>query len=57
MKVKALVNCLGVGYDLKVGDNAELDKKLADKLINFGYVEEVKSEFKPTRTSKKKVTE
>jgi hypothetical protein len=42
MKVKALIDCVGVGYDLKKGDTAELPKTLAQKLIRFGYVEEVK---------------
>jgi hypothetical protein len=42
MKVKALVDCIGIGYDLKKGDEANLPKELAEKLIRFGYVEEVK---------------
>lgn len=42
MKVKALVNCVGLGYKLNVGEEAELNKKLAEKLIKFGYVEEIK---------------
>lgn len=48
MKVKALHDCVGLGYDLKAGDTADLDKKLANKLISFGYVEEVK-EPKPKK--------
>lgn len=43
MKVKALIDCVGVGYNLKTDDTANLNKKVAEKLINFGYVEEVKS--------------
>jgi hypothetical protein len=43
VKVKVLVDCVGLGYDLKAEETAELKKPLADKLINFGYVEEVKS--------------
>ncbi|MED1906763.1 hypothetical protein [Cytobacillus firmus] len=43
MKVKALVDCVGIGYELKVGDTAGLSKELAEKLIMFGYVQEVKS--------------
>lgn len=39
MKVKALINCVGLGYDLKIGDISELNKNLAEKLIKFGYVE------------------
>jgi len=42
MKVKVLVDCVGVGYNLKAGDKAELSKALAEKLVRFGYVEEVK---------------
>lgn len=43
MKVKALINCIGLGYNLKTGDTAQLNKELAEKLIKFGYVEEVKT--------------
>ncbi|MDQ0414229.1 hypothetical protein [Mesobacillus stamsii] len=43
MKVKAIIDCVGYGYDLKVGETTELNKELADKLIRFGYVEEVKA--------------
>ena len=53
MKVKALINCVGVGYNLKTGDTTQLDKRLAEKLIKFGYVEEVKV----TRKPKERVTE
>lgn len=53
MKVKALIDCVGMGYDLKKGEVTELNKTLADKLIKFGYVEEVKLSRKP----KEKVTE
>ena len=42
MKVKALVNCIGLGYDLKIGEEAELNKIVAEKLIKFNYVEELK---------------
>ena len=42
MEVKALIDCVGIGYDLKVDETAKLNKKLAKKLIDFGYVEEVK---------------
>ena len=42
MKVKALIDCVGIGYDLKKDDEADLPKELAEKLIRFGYVEEVK---------------
>ncbi|GAB6891103.1 hypothetical protein [Geobacillus stearothermophilus] len=42
MKVKALIDCVGIGYDLKKDDEANLPKELAEKLIRFGYAEEVK---------------
>ncbi|WP_167332991.1 hypothetical protein [Geobacillus vulcani] len=42
MKVKVLIDCIGVGYDLKTGETADLPKELAQKLIRFGYAEEVK---------------
>lgn len=43
MKIKALIDCIGIGYDLKKGDTAELKRDLAEKLIHFGYAEEVKT--------------
>lgn len=43
MKIKALIECIGTGYNLKIGDTADLKKELADKLIKFGYVEEIKT--------------
>jgi hypothetical protein len=42
MHVKALTDCVGIGYNLKTEETANLDKKLAKKLIDFGYVEELK---------------
>lgn len=53
MKVKALIDCVGVGYDLKAGDTTKLPKRLAEKLIKFGYVQEVK-ERKSKETKVKK---
>lgn len=50
MRVKALIDCVGVGYNLKKGEEADLSKKLAEKLVKFGYVEEVKS--KETKVKK-----
>lgn len=47
MKVKALVDCVGIGYNLKTGEIVELKKELAEKLIKFNYVEEVKATRKP----------
>lgn len=42
MKVKALIDCVGVGYSLEKGEEATLKKELANKLIRFKYVEEIK---------------
>jgi len=41
MKVEAIINCCGIGYDLKAGDKADLKKELAEVLIKFEYVKEV----------------
>lgn len=49
MKVKALIDCVGVGYNLKRGDVADLPEELANKLITFSYVEEVKAKDKETK--------
>ncbi|WP_168198407.1 hypothetical protein [Crassaminicella thermophila] len=46
MKVKALIDCIGIGYNLKAGETAELEKEIAEKLIRFGYAEEIKSSKK-----------
>jgi hypothetical protein len=51
-KVKARIDCVGLGYELKVDETAEMDKKLADKLIGFGYVEEIETR-KPKETKVK----
>lgn len=51
MKVKALIDCVGLGYDLKEGETEEVSKKVAEKLINFGYVEEVKPKSKSKEKS------
>lgn len=53
MKVKALIDCVGIGYALKKGDTAELETKLADILVKFAYVEEIK-EKKPSASKVKK---
>lgn len=42
MEVRALIDCVGIGYKLKTDETAKLNKKLAQKLLIFGYVEEVK---------------
>lgn len=54
MKVKAIIDCVGVGYDLKTGDVADLPMELAKVLIDFSRVEEVKVTKRPKET---KVTE
>jgi Asp-tRNA(Asn)/Glu-tRNA(Gln) amidotransferase B subunit len=41
IKVKALINCSGIDYDLEAGETAELKSDLAKTLIDFNYVEEV----------------
>lgn len=46
MKVKCLVSCAGEGYNLKVDEIADIDDKVAEKLIKFGYVEEIKEDKK-----------
>jgi hypothetical protein len=50
MKVVAVIDCVGMGYNLSIGDQTDLDKSLAEKLIKFGYVKEVK----PKETKVKK---
>lgn len=53
MKVKALVDCVGIGYELKVGEVADVSKEVADKLIAFRYVEEMKApKVKETKVKK-----
>ncbi|GMQ56781.1 hypothetical protein AN1V17_11750 [Vallitalea sediminicola] len=61
MKVKVLVRCKGVNYDLQVGDITNINKEIADKLIKFGYIQEVKfneessnNETATKKTNKKK---
>lgn len=51
MKVKVLVDCIGVGYNLKTGEVVELDNKLAQKLLKFQYVELLEEE--PPKKKKK----
>jgi hypothetical protein len=49
LKVECKVKCTGSGYkNFNVGETREIKKDIAEKLIKFGYVEEVK-------TTKKKV--
>jgi len=52
MKIKAVIDCVGIGYELKAGETAELSKEVAEKLIKFGYVQEVKSPRKETKVKK-----
>jgi len=49
LKVKTKINCVGIGYDLKVGEEAELKKELAELLVRFEYVEEVKTSKKAVK--------
>jgi hypothetical protein len=42
MKVKALLNCNGVGYEnFKKDEIRNLPKKLAEVLVKYKYVEEI----------------
>lgn len=50
MKVKALIDCVGIGYDLKAGETGTLKKELAAILIDFGYVEEVNQKEKKEKS-------
>lgn len=52
MKVKVLVDCIGIGYNLKAGDIVELDEKITKKLIKFQYVEEIKEDEPPKKKKK-----
>jgi len=42
MKVRALMDCEGIGYRLKKGEEADLPEKTAKLLIKFVYAKEVK---------------
>jgi hypothetical protein len=46
MNVKALMDCKGVGYDLKKGEETDLPKHLAELLVRFGYVEKIEKSKK-----------
>ena len=49
MKAKALIDCIGIGYDLKKGDETELNDKLAELLLRFKYIAEVKTSKKAVK--------
>jgi hypothetical protein len=43
MKITALINCNGIGYEnFNEGETRDIKKEIAETLINFGYAEEVK---------------
>lgn len=43
MKVKAKIDCVGVGYEFKKGEVKEIkNNETLKKLLNIGYVEEIK---------------
>lgn len=44
MKVKALIACVGRGYDLKAEEVAEVKRQIGEKLVKFGYAEEIPEE-------------
>lgn len=41
MKIKALIDCVGIGYDLKADEEAEVSQHTGEKLVKFGYAEEI----------------
>lgn len=50
MKVKALIDCVGKGYNLKANEEVTLEKDIAKKLVDFSYVEEVKTTRKKSES-------
>lgn len=51
MKVKCVIDCTGLGYkNFNVGEERELEKELAEKLISFGYVKELQDKPKTKKT-------
>lgn len=42
MKVRAKIDCVGLGYYMKTGEEQDVKKEVAEKLIKFDYVEKVK---------------
>ena len=51
MKVKCIRDCTGIGYEnFKKGQTRNLKKGIANKLIAFGYVSEVKGKNTSSNT-------
>lgn len=44
MKIKALIACVGLGYNLKAEEVAEVKQAVGEKLVKFGYAKEIKEE-------------
>lgn len=53
MKVKVLIDCVGNQYDLKANTEVILDSDIANKLIVFGYVQEIKAARKKSESVSK----
>lgn len=53
MKVKALLDIVGIGYELKKDEETEMNNKLAKFLIGFGHVEEVRKNNEHTPAENK----
>jgi hypothetical protein len=49
MKVKALINCIGIGYEFNKGEVKDLKKETAELLLKFKYVEEIKTSKKAVK--------
>jgi len=49
MKVKAIIDCIGIGYKFKKDEIKELKKETAELLLKFKYVEESKTSKKAVK--------
>lgn len=57
MKVKCMVNCNGIGYEnFKEGEFRDVSKETAEKLVGFGYAEQVSTENEQVFMESKKVS-
>lgn len=52
MKVKALIDCEGIGYKFKADEVDDLSQSIGEKLVKFGYVEEIVTEDNGSGNSK-----
>lgn len=47
MKIKAKIDCTGVGYEnFKAGETRNVKKEIAEKLLKFRYAEKVNTSQK-----------